>query len=152
MKSLLTLFALVPLFTTGCFVYDSKTPSHLERDTSEENIRETSEENTRETGTTLTTETANEALAWLTPDTAVIGTVEIYSLQGDFDYSSVESLSLDGPSNAEIVTMTPREDEIIVVIGLDGKHVALGENDMTINFVNGSAFIVPSVLTVVAPK
>jgi hypothetical protein len=152
MKPLLTLLAFVPLFTTGCIVYDSKTPSNLERDTAEENIRETSEENTRETGTNLTTETANDALAWLTPDSAVIGSVEIYSLQGDFDYSSVESLSLDGPSNADVVTMTPREDEILVVIGLDGKDVALGENDMTINFVDGSAFIVPSVLTVVAPK
>jgi hypothetical protein len=144
MKPLLTLLAFVPLFTTGCIVYDSKTPSNLERDTAEES--------TRETGTNLTTETANDALAWLTPDSAVIGSVEIYSLQGDFDYSSVESLSLDGPSNADVVTMTPREDEILVVIGLDGKDVALGENDMTINFVDGSAFIVPSVLTVVAPK
>ena len=152
MKPLLTLFAFVPLFTTGCMVYDSETPNHLEGETSEENTRETSEENTRETGTALTTETANDALAWLTPDSAVIGTVEIYSLQGDFDYSRVESLSLDGPSNADVVTMTLREDEILVVIGLDGKDVALGENAMTINFVDGSAFIIPSVLTVVAPK
>jgi hypothetical protein len=144
MKTLLTLFAFVPLFTTGCMVYDSERPDHLGEDTSEEN--------TRETGTALTTETANDALAWLTPDSAVIGTVEIYSLQGDFDYSRVESLSLDGPSNADLVTMTLREDEILVVIGLDGKDVALGENDMTINFVDGSAFIIPSVLTVVAPK
>jgi hypothetical protein len=144
MKPLLTLLAFVPLLTTGCLVYDSKTPSNLERDTSGENIRET--------GTNLTTETANDALAWLTPDSAVIGSVDIYSLRGDFDYSSVESLSLDGPSNPEVVTMTLRKDEILVVIGLDGKNVVLGENDMTINFVDGSAFIVPSVLTVVAPK
>lgn len=144
MKPLLTLFAFVPLFTTGCMVYDSDGPEHLTRDTAEEA--------TRETGTILTTETANEALAWLTPDSAVIGSVEIYSLRGDFDYSRVESLSLDGPSNADVVTMTLREDEVLIVIGLDGKDAALGENDMTINFVDGSAFLVPSVLTVVAAK
>ena len=132
MKPVLSLCVLLPLLTTGCIVYDSETPDRG-------SINETA---------TLQT----DPLAWLTPDSAIIGSTEIYSLQGDFDYEAVEELSFDGPSNPEIVTMTPRDDEILVVIGLDGQDVTPGDNDLIITFRDGSAFYVPSVFTVIAPQ
>ena len=132
MKRILSTCLLLPVFSTGCIVYDAESTGH---------------DRTQETAVFET-----EPLAWMTPDSAAIGSTEIYSLQGDFDYGAVDDLSFDGPSNAEIVTMTPRSDEILVVIGLDGQDVVPGENDLIITFRDGSAFYVPNVFTVTGPQ
>lgn len=143
MNARLLIAIIIPMLTTGCIVYDAETPERLPADTGEVTIRDT--------GSTVS-ETHEDDLAWLTPSTALIGSVGIFSLQGDFDYADVTSLSFDGPSLAEIVTTTVREDEILIVIGVDAKGSMIGENSLTINFADGSAFIVPSVLTVTASQ
>lgn len=125
---------LAPLLVGGCVVYDEPI-DHKELETgTHDDEREVTE-----------TTSSEDQLAWFEPNFAVVGSTEIIGLFGDFDPEEVESVSLSGPGQIDILASTIRDTEYLLTIDLSSRSAKVGSYNAHIWFTDGSAFYVPGV-------